>query len=969
MLMEEPSAASGLAVSLLGPVDVLSAGEPAGIAQPALRMLLAMLALSANRAVSVAALIDALWQEDPSRQRERNLHVQVHQLRRRLAELEPGRSASRVVTAAPGYLLVLGPAELDVQSFESLASQGRELLHSDPAAAADRFREALALWRGPALADVAPLTPRLGAEAASLDEHRLSVLEDRAEADVAAGRGADLIGELTGLVAQFPLRERLRGQLMVALYRGGRRGDALAAYREGRQVLKEELGLDPGHQLQDLHEQILRGDPRLAAARTAGLRPLAAQDPPLAPGGRALAAVPVPRQLPAEVRHFVVRAAEQLALDRLLAGRDEQAGGLVIAAMDGTAGVGKTALAVHWAHRVAGQFPDGQLYVNLRGYDPSGAPVAPAEAIRWFLEALGVPPAELPASPDAQAGLYRSLLATRRMLILLDNALDPAQVRPLLPGSSGCLVIVTSRAVLSGLAATEGAQLISLELLAESDSRALLSARLGAARLGTEPEAIDELVRICAGLPLALAIAAARGAQTRQRLALLTAELAGTRLDALDAGEPAASIRAVLSWSYRQLTDPAARMFRLLGTHPGPDISIPAAASLCGVSPRQARRLLAQLTAASLLAEHRPGRYACHDLLRAYAAELAGEAGSEAEHVAAVTRYLDHYVHTAHAAAQLMAPVGHPIALSPVTPGVQPERLAGQQEALAWFRAEHQVLLAVIACAAADGHNSAAWQLPWTMRAFLDGQGYWLDWAAVNEVALAAAGRLGDHNGLGWTMHRIAQVCSLSGAVEDGIARNKQAIAEFRLAGNPAGQGSAHLGLSISLGKLGRHLAALGHARLALRLFRDCDDRIGLAYALHLTGLAFARLGNAEQGRDRCWEAVELYRDLGDQGGLADAWHSLASVHYQLGEHDAAAAGYQQAISTYAALGDRWGQAYCLINLGDTYDAAEDEPGARQAWAAALEIIGDVRHPDADRVRARLAQERADKPGVEQADN
>jgi len=997
MLMgEQPVAANALVVGLLGPVDVVIGGVPAGIAQPALRALLATLALSANRVVPVASLIDALWQEEASRQRERNLHVQVHQLRRRLAELEPGAPASRIATVAPGYRLSLGEGELDVQAFTSLAACGRRLARDgDPAAAADALRQALDLWRGPALADVLQLSQQLSAGAASLNEQRLAALEDRIDADLAAGTGANLCGELTGLAARFPLRERLRGQLMIALFRGGQRGDALAAYQHARQVLRDELGLDPGPRLRALHQQILAGDTRLTRLAAAVAAPAArpGESPGHGPGGDrhddpddargpapgggprsavgSPAAVAVlPRQLPAGVRHFTGRAAELAELDRLLGQRGEGTQGVTIAAIDGTAGVGKTALALHWSRRVAGHFPDGQLHVNLRGYDPAAVPVTPAEAIRGFLDALGVPPGQLPATPEAQAGLYRSLLAGRRMLLVLDNARDPGQVRPLLPGSPGCLVVVTSRTVLSGLAAADDAQPVSLGLLPGHEATALLTARLGVSRAAAEPEAVRQIVSLCAGLPLALAITAARAAaRPRLPLAALAAALAceQDRLDALDTGEQATSVRGVLSWSYRQLSERAARMFRLLGAHPGPDISLAAAASMSGTSRSQARQMLAELTAASLLSEHQPGRYAFHDLLRAYAAEQARACaaeqartgGSEAGRRAAVARFLDHYLHTAHAATQLMAPVGHPIELAAAHPGVSPEQVADHEEALAWFRAEHQVLLAVISQAAAEGFDAHAWQLPWTLRSYLDGQGHWQDWAAVNEIALAAAARLGDHNGLGWTEHRIAQVCSLSGAVEDGIAHNTRALAHFRLAGNLAGQGSGHIGLSISLGRLGRHRAALGHARQALRLFRLCGDRIGLAYALHLTGLAHARLGDARQGRVRCQEAVDLYRELGDPGGVADAWHSLASVHHQLGDYEEAVACYQQAAAISGELGDRWGQAYCLINLGDTHEAAGRPLTARRAWQQALEIIGDVHHPDADRIRAMLDAEPA----------
>jgi DNA-binding SARP family transcriptional activator len=989
-------------VRLLGPVDIFVSGTAAGISQPGLRILLAMLALSANQVVPVSALIDALWQEDASRQREKNLHVQVHLLRRRLAELEPGRSTSRIVTAPPGYMLALGDGELDAQSFATLARQGRLLaMNGNGVAAADLFSQALRLWRGPALGDVADACPRLAAEAAGLEEQRLAVLEDHADAELAAGRHGDLAGQLPGLIAQFPLRERLRGQLMLALYRCGRQGDALAVYQQARRLLNEELGLDPGPQLKALQQQILTADPRLELAPAgadggsppmiiadvaladdwpADARPArapagsqAARDGPASADGdsargEARAAAPVmPRQLPAGVRHFAGRDAELMQLDAML---DEAAAGTpTVVVITGTAGVGKTALALHWAHSAAARFPDGQLHINLRGYHPSGAPVTADEAIRVLLNGLGVPPAQIPDTPDAQAGLYRSLLASARMLIVLDNARDPDQVRPLLPGGAGSLVLVTSRSALSGLVADVCACPVPLGLLAEHDAQALLAARLGSHRTSAEPAAIRQIIGLCARLPLALAITAARAAaQPNLPLAALADELAGEqdRLDALDTGEQATSVRAVFSWSYRQLTAPAARTFRLLGSHPGPDISLPAAASLTCATRPQARRMLTELAAASLLTEHSTCRYVLHDLLHAYAAELPPEPATAEESRPARNRLVDHYLHTAHAGALLLAPLGHPIILDPPEPGVTPEPLANHEEALSWFRAELQVLLAMVKLAEAAGLDAKAWQLPWTLRSFLDGQGLWQDWAAVNQIALAAAERLQDHTGLGWTHHRIAQVCSLSGAIEDGIAHNAQALAHFGLAGNLGGQGSAHLGLCISLGRQGDHDAALHHGREALGLFRTAADRIGEAYMLHLVGLELARLGSAEQGREHCTQAVELYGELGDPGGLADAWHSLGTVHQQLGEHLEAIACFQQALMLSAELGDLWGQAYCLIHVGDTHDAAGDLPAARETWQQALEMLGDLQHPDADRIRARLHEtaDLADGPAV-----
>jgi DNA-binding SARP family transcriptional activator len=972
-------------VSLLGPVDVIVAGKPAGISQPSQRILLAMLALSAGRVVPVVALIDALWQEAASRPREKNLHVQVHLLRRRLAELEPGRAKSRIVTAPPGYLLELGDGELDAASFATLARQGRALATAGNAAAAsDLLTEALRLWRGPALGDVADACTRLEAEAAGLEEQRLAVLEDQGEAGLAAGRHADLAARLPALIAQYPLRERLRGQLMLALYRCGRQSEALAAYQHARDLLCEELGLDPGPQLQALQRQILAADPHLDLVTAADGNHQGRQDvrtdpaaepwlisprPPggtvaaperPGPAGQALEAqvaqALTPRQLPAGVRHFAGRDTELLELDCLL-GELGAVQTPTVVVITGTAGVGKTALALHWAHRVAARFPDGQLHVNLRGYDPSGAPMTASEAIRLLLVGLGVSREQIPDTQEAQANLYRSLMAERQMMIVLDNAHDPDQVRPLLPGGPGCLALVTSRSSLSGLIAGDCANPVPLGLLAERDAQALLAARLGADRTSAEPAAVRQIIGLCARLPLALAITAARAAtQPALPLAALADELADEqdRLDALDTGEQATSVRAVFSWSYRQLSEPAAALFRLLGSHPGPDVTVSAAASLAAVPRPQARRALAELAAASLVTERTAGRYVLHDLLHAYAAEQASAGGNPDERAAARVRLIDYYLHSAHGGTLLLAPLGHPIVLDPPSPGVVAEGLISHEQAMTWFRAELHVLLAVVKLAAATGLDAQAWQLPWTLRSFLDGQGLWQDWAAVNEIALAAAARLQDHTGLGWTHHRMAQVCSLSGQIDAGLEHNRLALEYFALAGNLGGQGSAHLGMCISLGRRGDHVAALRHGEQALTLFRTAGDRIGEAYMLHLVGLELARLGSGEQGRDHCTQAVELYGELGDDGGLADAWHSLGTVHQRLGEYVEAIACFQQALMLAAQLGDLWGQAYCLINVGDTHDEAGDLASARETWQQALEMLGDLQHPDADRVRARL---------------
>jgi DNA-binding SARP family transcriptional activator len=499
------------------------------IGRPAPRVLLAVLALSANRVVPAAALVEAIWPPE-SGPREGNLHSQIYQLRKHLAGLEPDRASPRLVTRPPGYLLLLADAELDLAQFTALAALGREAAGAgDPAGAATLLGQALALWRGPALADVAPRSPRLEAEAAALEELRLAVLEDRVEADLAAGGHGSLAAELAGLVTAYPLRERLRGQLMLALYRSGRQAEALQAYQQARHLLAAELGIDPGPELQQLHQRILQADPSLrspasvgggaaadgqrAGNAQAGSADGAAGDAVTGSGqsGAGGAQEFGPRQLPAAAGHFAGRQHQLKELDAILDTVGMSGGTIVITAIGGTGGIGKTALALHWAHKAADKFPDGQLHVNLRGYDPGGMPLSTAEAIRGFLDALGIPPGQIPASAEAQVGLYRSLLAGKRMLIVLDNARDPAHVRPLLAASPGSLVLVTSRASLAGLAAADGAIQIPLGLLTDDEARQLLAARLGPERLASEPAAVAALIGLCARLPLALAITAAPG--------------------------------------------------------------------------------------------------------------------------------------------------------------------------------------------------------------------------------------------------------------------------------------------------------------------------------------------------------------------------------------------------------------------------------------------------------------------------
>jgi tetratricopeptide (TPR) repeat protein/transcriptional regulator with XRE-family HTH domain len=689
------------------------------------------------------------------------------------------------------------------------------------------------------------------------------------------------------------------------------------------------------------------------------IRELLAGDVAQATASPAAPAAAVPRQLPAAVADFTGRAAELAALTRMLdAAEAGKPGTVVISAIGGTPGVGKTALALHWAHRAAGRFPDGQLHVNLRGFDPTGVPTTPAEAIRGFLDALGVRPERIPAAPEAQAALYRSVLAKRRVLVMLDNARDEQQVRPLLPASPGTMVLVTSRNQLAGLAAADGARLITLDVLSPEQAVHLLTARLGAARASAEPGAVGEIAGLCAYLPLALAVAAARAAaRPRFPLAALAAELSKSadRLDALDAGDPAASVQAVFSWSYRQLSSDAARMFRLLGIHPGPDISVPAAASLAAIAKPEARRLLRELARAHLIADHATGRFAFHDLLRAYAVSQALATDTQPERDAAIGRLLDHYLHTAYAGARLLTPSRDLISLAAPGPGVTPETLAGYAQATAWFEADQQVLLAAIVLAAETGFDVHAWQIPWTMAGFLNRRGHWPEWAVSQRTAVAAATRLGDTSGQALARRSLASACRGLGEYDQALSHLKECLRLYRQLGDRIGEARVHQSLGTLAEIQSRSADSLGHHEQSLRLFQAVGHQIGQAEQLNNVGWSHAVLGDYRQALPFCQQSLTLSSGIGHRDYEASSWDSLGYIQHQLGNLREAAACYRRALRLFRELGDRRPEAVVLTHLGDACQAAGELARARKAWEQALAILEDLQHPGADHVRAKLA--------------
>jgi tetratricopeptide (TPR) repeat protein/transcriptional regulator with XRE-family HTH domain len=679
-----------------------------------------------------------------------------------------------------------------------------------------------------------------------------------------------------------------------------------------------------------------------------------------APGAPVASEAAVPRQLPTAVPHFAGRTSELRLLDAMLGDAGRGASGVVISAIGGTAGVGKTALALHWAHRVAPSFPDGQLYANLRGFDPSGSPAEPADVLRGFLDALGVHPERFPADTEGLAALYRSLLADRTMLVLLDNAADVAQVRPLLPASPRCLVIVTSRRELSALAAREGARLLSLDVLPEKEAIELLTERLGMGRAQAEPTAITQLATLCARLPLALSVIVARAAAAPNLpLTGLVDELTELRgrLDALDVGDPTANVRTVLSLSYRHLPEAAARMFRLLGLHPGPDISAPAAASLAGVPLAEARAALRDLTRASLIIESVPGRYGFHDLLRAYAAEQAAqrEGGARRE---TVHRMFDHYLHTARRAHVVLYPGRQRVELGPPRALVTPEEFTAKPFALAWLRAEHHVLLNIVDLAAREGFDGHAWRLPVVLWTYFDVCGHWHDGSRIHRTALEAARRCGDRGGQAHVLRGLGTFDVMLGDYPHAHWCLAEAQEVFRRIGDLHGLARTDLIMGQAFEFQGRHREALAVVKEALRISETApdDSYMQLVRASALNGSAWysAHLGELGQARAHCTQAIELCRSIGYSPGEAGTWDTLGFVWQRLGDHAEAAACFLRAVALEREMGSRFNLAMALAHLGDTHVSTGDLAAARHVWAEALTILADLHHPEAFEVRAKL---------------
>ncbi|MGH3200644.1 MAG: AfsR/SARP family transcriptional regulator [Streptosporangiaceae bacterium] len=955
-----------LRVGVLGPVTAWYGQEELRVGQPRQQAVLGILAMRANRVISRGELVDAVWGQDPPASAEGGIYTYVAGLRRVIEPTRSARGPGRVlVSSGAGYVLHLVPGQPDAVAFEQQVARARQLRkNGDPAGAVDALEGALGLWRGIAFAGVPG--PFAETERVRLGELRSGAAEERADVLLSLGRHEEVVPDLTALVADHPLRERMRGLLMIALYRGGRHAEALRVFTDGRHVLAEELGIDPGTELSRIHQQVLTCDPALNLAadpardgRQDQARGSGSPRPQAATGPRApyQPVLPLPAQLPLDAQGFSGRHDELRTLhDMLPPARAAET--VPVAVISGTAGVGKTALAVRFGHQVAKHFPDGQLHINLRGRDPARPPMEPIEALGLLLVSFGMPPHRLTSSTEERAALFRSLVDGKRILVVLDDASNAAQVRPLLPGSPDCLVVVTSRNQMAGLVAAEGATLISLDVLGDTEAHEMLARRLGRERVAAEPQAADEIIAACAGLPLALSIAVGRATAGRAKrpLAQLAAELrdACNRLDALEEGDAATDVRAVLSWSYDQLTPAAARMFRLLGLHPGPDVSLSAAASLAAISRAEAGTALRELTRTHMAAEHLPGRFTFHDLLRVYAADQGERLDPEPERAVGVQRMLDHYLHTAMAASQRFSPFRSPLRLAAPPPGVLPAEMADKDQAMGWFDAEAPVLLTLIEYASAHGFDSHAWQIPWALGPFFHRRGRWRSYAASQRTALAAAQRLDDTLALAHAHHLLGHAQLQISDYSSAEPNFRRALDLFRELQDRANEAVVLNGLGGMLEKQERYEEALAVALDALRMLKAAGHWWTQATLENGVGWLYAHLGQYNEALSHCQRALSLHRDSGHRGGAADTLDSLGYVYLHLGELDQAQAHYLQAIDAYREIGAPFGEGNSLAGLGDVLLRGGDPDAARALYLQAAAILDALPHPLADVVRGKL---------------
>jgi DNA-binding SARP family transcriptional activator len=847
-----------LEVRLLGPFGVLADGKPLDVSAGRSSALLAVLAMSAGRVVSIERLADMVWGEDLPANTRRSVQTYVTRLR---SALGPGA----ISTAGAGYVLNIDPDDVDALRFQRLLDGSG----TDGSTERQRVVAALNLWRGDPIEGVQSAW-LADYERPRLVERYLSALERRIDLDIAAGRAADLVAEVRDVAGQHPLRESMWVRLIVVLDRCGRPAEALECYETIRTRIAGELGVDPGPELQRIYANLLRGTPPESTD--------SAEPSP------SVADRLIPRQLPADIENFTGREDVLTALDELLGPEDSDdlsERPMVITVLHGAGGIGKTTLAVHWAHRVVHRFPDGQLYLNLRGFGP-GDPMGPPEALEVMLRGLGVPGEQIPADIDARSALLRTVLAERRSLLILDNARDAEQVRPLLPGGGGALVIVTSRSQLRGLAAREGAGRVAVDTLGLEDATAMLAAGLEGQRVAYDEESLAELARLCGRLPLALAVAVERaGRHPDSELGDLIVELRDEheRLDALDTGDdPLTSVRAVFSWSYQALDEETADLFRLLGRYLGTDFSLPAVAALGGLTTARARRRLDALTDVNLLRRSRHGRFTMHDLLRTYAAELHD--GIQSGDDAAVRRLISWYVHSAAGASSKITYDRDPrfMDMGSPEPGIVPLSFADSRQARDWFDAEWSTLKRVVGYAAGNSQPVAAYRLVNKMYNYMEADRLPAEAAALQEVGRDAAAAAG---------HRV----------DEGFLTNQ---------------------LGISYGRLGDFPQCIEHLEHAKELFRSEGHLGGEQMVLINLGIAYRSTGQFDEALRNLERAHQLRLDEEHGGGVATVLVNLSRVYLECGQTADAVRTAAEAVETLHGTG--------------RVERAEPSPWRRWGW-------------------------------------
>ncbi len=931
---------------LLGPVEVRAGEDWRGIGAPKWRSVLAALLIHPGQIVSADTLIGELWRDEPPARAANLVSIYVLRLRRLMDDPD----GHLLVTRAPGYLLRVAGDDTDALLFEAMVRDGRRAFAAgDPEGAASRLTEALGLWYGRPLADVPP-TPLVEAEAERLGELRLSADELRITAELALGGHDQAVAGLRRLLADHPLREGLWLLLMRALDGAGRHAEALEAYGQARDAISGQLGVDPGAELRQLHADLLAKDTAPAGVITAGvLNPPAEPAPEPRPARSTKRAASGPAQLPADIADFTGRDEQVKRLSDLLSGTGATGdpGAVRIAVVAGSGGLGKTSLAVHAAHRVRRRFPDGQLYVDLLG--ATAAPLLPGDVLARFLRDLGVDGRDIPVDEDERAARYRTTLARRRMLVVLDNARDAAQVRPLLPGSASCAVLVTTRSRMPDLASTK---LVDLNVLDDDEALKLFVKVVGEERAAAEPEATAELLDACAGLPLAIRICAARlvtrsGWTIRAMAGRLTDE--HRRLDEMRAGDLA--VRASFEVSFTSLPpstdkqgiDPALA-FRLLGLWQGPSISAAAAAALFGVPEYSAEDALEVLVDTHLLESVTTDRYRFHDLLRVYAAERAADDLLAAERDAAVTRLLTWYMRTADAAATAVSPHRYNIVLDPAGTDPPPLAFAGVDDALAWYDSERANLVAATRQAAASGLHDIAWRLPAPLFSMFNRRGNWAECIATHHIALDSSRQAGNRPGEAWVLNNLGDALGVTRDPE-GAGHLERSLAIRREIGDRIGEAQAANNLADAYQALGRTEEAVELYRRALELNREIGYRYGEGVALVNLGSTLLDFDRAPEAIGFLLEAQRIFAELDHLEGAGYALHILGRCYLSLRRDAEALECLSQAVASYLATGNRRRQAATLRSLGTAQNRVGLAAEGRESLAQAAVIfteLGDI---------------------------